>query len=140
MVVEKKRMKMIKKYDKKGNLIHFIDFKGYEFWQKYDENNNVIYRKCFDGEEQWYEYDENNNEIYRKNSYGEEFWRIYDKDNLLIAHKKLSNDLKWWHKFDDKTNKPISITEKEYEEIKFREKEKEYLSRTKCSRFELIEI
>ncbi len=134
------RNKETKKYDKNNNLIHFTDFRNYEFWQEYDEDNNLIHYKNSNRTERWYKYDENNNEIYCKNSCGEEFWRIYDKDNLLIAHKKSCSDLKWWHKFDDKTNKPIPITEKEYKEIKFREKEKEYNSRTKCSRFELIDI
>ena len=32
------------------------------------------------------------------------------------------------------------ITEKEYKEIEFQKKEKEYLSREKISRFELMEI
>ena len=62
-------------------------------------------------------YDENNNVIYRKFSSGYEDW-----------YK--------WDKWDNNTK----ITEKEYKEIEFRKKEKEYLSRTKRSRFEIMDI
>ncbi len=65
----------------------------------------------------WREYDKNNNEIHYKNSKGEEYWYKYNK-------------------FGNR----IKITEKEYKEIEFRKKEKEYNSRTKCSRFEIMEI
>ncbi len=73
--------------------------------------------EIFDGYEEWYKYDENNNQVYCKNSIGD----------------------KWWYKYN-KYNEQITATEQEYNEIEFRKKEKEYLSRTKCSRFEIMEI
>ena len=62
-------------------------------------------------------YDENNNLIYYTSSFGYEHWLKYGENN-----------------------RRIEITEQEYKEIEFRKKEKEYNSRTKCSRFELIDI
>ena len=61
----------------------------------------------------------------------------YNENNNLIYFKD-SNGLEYWYKYDK--NGRIKITEKEYKEIEFRKKEKEYNSRTKCSRFELIDI
>ncbi len=86
--------------------------------REYDENNNLVYYKYPDGLEIWWEHDENNNIIYTKDSEG------------------LREE---WYKYDE-NNKRIRITEKEYKEIEFRKKEKEYNSRTKCSRFELMDI
>ena len=107
----------IKKYDENNNLIHHKRFDEYgfffEIWYEYDENNNRIYVKGSDGWECWAEYDENNNEIYYKNTDGAENWVKYDNENNRII-----------------------ITKQEFENIKI----KEYLSRTKCSRFELMEI
>ncbi len=85
--------------------------------REYDKNNNLIHYKSSNGYEYWREYDENNNEINYKNTDGKECWYKYDKNN----------------------NK-IKITEQEYKEIEFRKQEKEYNSRTKCSRFEIMEI
>ena len=85
--------------------------------EKYDDRNNLIYYKRFDNYESWQEFDGNNNLIYYKNSNGYESWYKYDKNN-----------------------ERINITEKEYKEIEFRKKEKEYNSGTKCSRFELMDI
>ncbi len=109
--------KEIKKYDNRNNLVYYKYASGIEVWQKYDKNNNLIHYKNSNGYERWSEYDKNNNEIHYKNSNGYETWYKYDKNN-----------------------KSIIITEKEYKEIEFREKEKEYNSRTKCSRFELMDI
>ncbi len=64
------------------------------------------------------QFDENNNLIYFKNSSGYEFWQKFDENNIYA----------------------IEITEKEFNEIEFRKQEKEYLSRKKVSRFELIDI
>ncbi len=65
--------------------------------------------------------------------------KAYDgKDNEIYSgYRHISSEF-WW-KFDD-NNKRINITKKEYKEIEFRKKEKEYLSRTKCSRFEIMDI
>ena len=85
--------------------------------EKYDKNGNLIYIKKFNNDEHWWEFDENNNLIYEEDSSGYEFWAKYGENNNRIE-----------------------ITKQEYEEIKFRKEEKEYNSRTKCSRFSLIDI
>ncbi len=109
--------KKIKKYDERGNLIYHKYSSGFEYWFKYDENNNQIYWKRSDGWEELYKYNENNNLIYYKDIIGFEYWYKYDENG-----------------------EKIEITKQEYNEIEFRKKEKEYNSRTKCSRFELIDI
>ena len=83
---------------------------------EYDKNGNLLYYRVDTGFECWREYDENDNEIHYRNNKGQEYWYKWNK------------------------NKKIEITEKEFKEIEFRKKEKEYLSRTKCSRFELMDI
>ena len=89
--------------------------------EKFDENNNSIYYKnLYDSWEYWAKYDENNNLIYFKNSNGEEYWYKYNEKNSRIFK--------------------IKISEKEYKNIEFRKVEKEYNSRTKCSRFEIMDI
>ena len=85
--------------------------------EKYDENSNLIYCEYHNCVKHYYKYDENNNRIHFKNNYGLEYWYKYGKNNNRIK-----------------------ISEQEYKKIEFRAKEKEYLSRTKCSRFELMEI
>jgi YD repeat-containing protein len=68
-------MNEIKEYDKNGNLIHYRDSDGWEWWSEYDENNNEIhYRNSNTGVEWWSKYDENNNEIHYRNSNGVESW------------------------------------------------------------------
>ena len=67
-----------------------------------------------------------------------EYWLEFDENNDLIYYKN-TLDNEFWYKYD-KNNKQINITEQEYKELKFRKKEKEYNSRTFCSRFELMEI
>ena len=106
--------------------------------KKYDENNNLIYFKLSNNYEYWGEYDENNNYIYSRNSWGYEFWREYDKNNNLIHYKNSSGNENWY-KYNE-LGKQINITKKEYKYIEFRKQEKEYLSRTKCSRFEIMDI
>ncbi len=106
--------------------------------EKYDDRDNLIYKyfprfSC--GE--WYKYDENNNRIYSKNSYGEEQWWEYDENNNVI-HCKNSSGFEHWYKWNK--NKEIYITEKEYKNIEFRKQEKEYLNRTKVTRFEIMDI
>ncbi len=110
----------IKKYDERGNIIYIKwsgIFDSVESWRVYDENNNVIYYKrsgCDKSwNESWSEYDGNRNQIHYRNDKGYEKWWKYNKN-------------------DDR----IEIAKIEFEKIK----EKEYLSRTKCSRFELMEI
>ena len=102
--------------------------------EKYDDRGNVIYFKGSGGNEDQYKYEENKNLIYFKNSNGYESWREYDENNNEI-HFKNSNGWEYWHKYDE-NNERIEITEQEFENIKIRE----YLSRKKVSRFELIDI
>ncbi len=85
--------------------------------KKYDVRGYLIYKKYSDDDEVWYKYNENGNLIYYKNPKGLEYW--------------------WKH---DENNRATAITKKEFKEIEFRKQEKEYLSRTKVSRFELMEI
>ncbi len=109
--------------------------------KKYDKNNNLIYFKNSKGSEYWMGYDKNNNKIHNKTSYGFEEWAKYDENNNVIHSKYIDsyNCYNHWYKYDE-NNKQIGITEKEYKDIEFRKKEKEYLSRTKCSRFEIMDI
>ena len=78
--------------------------------KEYDENSNLIYEKDYNGYEYWQEFDENNRLIYSKNSDNFESWYEYDKNNNRV-----------------------NITKEKL-------KEKEFLSRKYCSRFELIDI
>ncbi|MEK0369507.1 MAG: hypothetical protein QQN62_07895, partial [Nitrosopumilus sp.] len=63
-------------------------------------------------------------------------------NNELIHYKDNKSD-EYWYKWDEFGNRTV-IKEKEeinkIKDIEFRRKEKEYNSRTKCSRFELMEI
>ena len=96
-----------------------------DIMKEYDDRNNMTYWKD-DSREYWYKYDENNREIYYKS-----FYTIFLEEG--------PNGSEHWYKYD-KNNNCIEITKQEFNEIEFRKKEKEYLSRTKCSRFELMEI
>ena len=108
--------KVIEKFDERGNRIYYKSSLN-EIWQKYNKNNNWVY--CKHGNNGW------------------ECWRKFDENNNCIYYK--TNDgRECWYKNDE--NKHTRIIEKEYNEIEFRKKEKEYLSRTKCSRFELMDI
>ena len=106
--------------------------------KKFDKNNNEIYHKHSDGIEYWYKYDKNNNRINFKGSSGYESWQKFDENNRVIYYKN-SIRTEYWCKYDDNSNS-IYITEQEYKNIEFRKKEKEYNSRTKCSRFEIMDI
>ena len=107
--------KTIREYDERGNNIYSRTSCGrIEEWREYDENDNLIYRKYFDGNisQHW-----------------------YDNDNLIYHTKRKYPNNEYWSKIDE-NNKIIRITKKEYENIKIRE----YNSRTKCSRFEIMDI
>ena len=106
--------------------------------KKYDKNNNIIYLKSPDNFELWREHDKNNNLIHYKDTNNYEYWYEYDENNNLIYFKHI-DDYEYWYKYN-KDNERIKISEKEFKEIEFRKQEKEYLNRTKCSRFELMEI
>ncbi len=103
--------------------------------KKYDKNNNLIYGK-WHSVEYWYEHNEKGNIIHFKNSNNEEYWQEFDENNNLIHYKGLNEH---WFKYGE-NNEKTEITKKEYNDIEFRKKEKEYNSRTKCSRFEIMDI
>ncbi len=106
--------------------------------REYDENNNLIYYKDSSGYEEWYKFDKNNNRIYYKNSSGELWWKYDENNNLVYSKRSFGGEM--WYKYCYKNKQRISITKQEFNEIEFRKKEKEYLSRKKCSRFEIMEI
>ena len=111
--------------------------------REYDDRGNVVYSEYSDGSKFWYKYDENNNCVYSKNSISNiEVQDIYDKNNnriYVLYYQECLNGNNRWYK-DDKDGELTRITEKEFNDIKRREKEKEYLSREKCSRFEIMDI
>ncbi len=107
--------------------------------KKYDENNNVIYCKDPNNIEHWYKYDKFNNLIYFKYLNKKERWYEEWYENNKLIHFRNCVDWEYWKKYDE-NNKSILITEKEYKNIEYDKKEKEYNSRTKCSRFEIMEI
>ncbi|MEK0341923.1 MAG: hypothetical protein QQN40_07485 [Nitrosopumilus sp.] len=88
--------------------------------KKFD-GKGVYYKKYDDDVEIWYKCDRKNKCIYYKFSDEDEYWYKYDEvgNRIVIKEKKEINKIK---------------------DIEFRRKEKEYNSRTKCSRFELMEI
>ena len=112
---------------------------------KYDKNNNEIYYKNSNGWECWSKYDNRNNNIYYRqlNNFGTyyEEWRKFDEDNNEIYYRDTRYFLEGsWYRYDKNGKFIKEITEKEFNEIEFRKKELEYLSREKCSRFEIMEI
>ncbi len=107
--------------------------------EKRDDRGNLIYSRTFEGREYWDEYDKNNNLIYHKSSDDYEWWYKYDKNENLI-HFKDSNGSERWYKYDNNSGKRIKITGKEFNEIKFKKQEKEYLNREKVSRFKIMDI
>ena len=86
--------------------------------RKYDKKGNVLYARYMDNAEYYYKYNEN---------------------NQLIHSISFDDDYEGWFKYNE-DNRQISISKEEFKEINFRATEKEYLSRTKVSRFELMEI
>ena len=136
--------KVIKRYDERGNLIYQKFLNGGEYWKEYDKNNNLKYVK-WGGDldwEEWYEYSKNRKVVYHKGrmnkiNYVSERWQEYDKNDNRIHYKHSDGDERWYEYY--KGHK-IEITEKEFEYIQYNIKIREYDSRTKCSRFELMEI
>lgn len=88
----------ISEYDNNGNLIHYKNSNGYEYWKEYDSNGNLIHSKYSDGYEEWNEYDSNGNLIHSQNSHGLEKWYEYDSNGNLI-HYKDSNGEEYWHEY-----------------------------------------
>lgn len=76
-------------YDSKGNMIHYKDSEGCEFWYEYDTKGNNIHEMNSKGAEMWYEYDADGNEIYVR--------------TILV---RLGFDFELWFKwfFDEKKN------------------------------------
>jgi hypothetical protein len=63
--------KAVVEQDENGNIIHYKDHTGYEYWKKYDIHGNMIH--C-------------------KDSYGEEITNAYDGDELTY-HKSVKGDV-----------------------------------------------
>jgi YD repeat-containing protein len=59
--------------DKRGNITHYKNSDGYEWWCEYDEHENTTYYKHSNGIEFWQEYDEHSNLTHYKDSDGNEF-------------------------------------------------------------------
>jgi YD repeat-containing protein len=90
----------IKEYDNNGNLIHFRNSDGYEFWREYDTNGNEIHSRDSDGYEDWREYDTNGKCIHYRDSNGYEWWREYDEHGKEI-HSRDSDGYEVWCEYDD---------------------------------------
>ena len=88
----------ISEYDSNGNLIHFKDSDGYEYWKEYDSNGNEIHYKTSNGKEEWYEYDSNGNPIHYKDNKGNEEWYEYDSNGNQI-HYKDNDGEEYWHEY-----------------------------------------
>ncbi len=128
--------------------------------REFDGNNNRIYYKSSIGAGEWWEYDKDNNKIYYNRGNKYKNWWKYNKNNDVIYYLELlCDDDLWyesWFKYNYEANIGYkkdsggkeswyrilpnriieSISKKEYEKYE----EKEYLSRKKCSRFEIMEI
>lgn len=83
------------------------------------------------------EYDDRGNLVYHKDSVGVENWMEYDEDNSMI-HYKTSDNWEEWYEYENGIQ--TKITEKEFEEAKFKKEQKEFLNREQTSRFELMEL
>jgi len=105
-------------YDNHGNLLHYKYTNGYEDWYIYDEKSRRIYTKCSNGFERWEEY--------------------YDEFNL--GYLRDNNGKERWFKYTEGYSWGDKISQKEFEWIKFKKKEKEFNSREKVSRFRLMDI
>jgi len=79
-----------------------------------------------------------NNLIYHKEHDGYGTWKEFDENKNLIYFKDI-NENEDYYKYDDK-KRSIKITKQEFEQIKRIKKEKEFNSRTKVSRFRLMDI
>lgn len=86
----------ITEYDINGNIIHYKNSDGYEWWKEYDTNGNEIHYKDSDGDEWWSEYDANGNVTHFKNSHGKEWWKIKEgkltlKDGIYTLNGEVVN-------------------------------------------------
>ena len=48
--------KVIRKFNKQGNMIHYKNSDGYERWWEYDDNGKLIHYKNSNGYEEWWGY------------------------------------------------------------------------------------
>lgn len=105
--------------------------------KKYDKNDNLVYCKDTNGTEHWYEYNNRGYRTYHKISGGFEEWFEYDECDREI-HYTCPNAEEWFRY--DVNGKQIEITEQEFDEIKSREQEQEFLNRVEVDRFKLMEL
>ncbi len=87
-------------------------------------------------------YNDRGHQIYYKTDSSFEVWKKYDKNNNLIHYKDFNgsefpNGSEFWYKYNENNIRTL-ITEQEYKEIEFQEKE--YMNRERVSRFELMDI
>ena len=86
-----------------GNVTHYKNINGYEWWKEYDKNGNETHYKNINGDENWKEYDENGNITHYKNINGDEWWKEYDKSGN-ITHYKNINGYEYWSEYDENGN------------------------------------
>ena len=98
--------------DNKGNVIHYKDSNGYEYWKDYDSNNNRIHYKDSKGVECWFKYDSNNNVIHYKESNGYEYWHDYDSNNNIIHYKNSKGVEDWYDSDGNRIDDPDKVIEK----------------------------
>jgi len=80
--------------------------------------------------------DERGNLIYYKNNINIEYWQEFDKNNNCIHSKDSRGNEYFWKYKKEICDKCIVISQKEFEQIK----RIEFNSRTKVSRFQLMDI
>ena len=78
-------------YDEVGNLIHYKNNDGTEFWKEYDKNGNEIFYEHSDGFKCWRDYDDNGREISYRDSNGFNYKSIYDENGKLLNYEEYSD-------------------------------------------------
>jgi YD repeat-containing protein len=85
--------------DERGNIIHQVGKKRFEFWKEYDEENRNTYYKDNRGTEWRQEFDKRGNITHYKDGY-KELWQEFDENDKLIYTKQITVDgqdnYEWW--------------------------------------------
>ena len=85
--------------------------------------------------------DENGNLIYYKNNIGYEYWQEFDKNNNCIHSKDSRGNEYFWKYKKEICYKCITISQKEFEQIKKEAELNKFLKENKLiNRFSLIDI
>lgn len=69
--------------DKNGNIIHYKDSTGEEWWKDYDEKGNLTHFKQH-GYEYWQKFNSTGQCIYREDNKGCNTTYIYNEENILV--------------------------------------------------------